>query len=209
MLTHSKRERKWGLDRMENSHRYPVTSNGHRSGNVVSSDGHPQARHRRQVIPTRPAPTPPTVLTTQTIHTRPSGLLDPTTIRDEERRRSIVDPDLQFEKFLTHDLGSADKSNILSSPTQKAPSTSPGQQFKPVIVPPPLRPQHVYAPMPVLGALSLGAKRRRKSDAEADKTDFSRLMNGRILFFPLLISQELLGLSATKAIGWEQLITSN
>lgn len=165
---------------MENSHRYPVTSNGHHSGNIVSTDGQPQARQRRPAAnppprpamnPVRPAPNPPPPSITA-----PSGYLDPSTIQDEERRRSIVDPDCQFEKFLTHDLGSSDRTNILSSPTKD--ESKPQQQLKPVILPPPIRPQHVYAPMPVLGALSLGTKRRRKSDEEANATDFSRLMNG-------------------------------
>ena len=87
---------------------------------------------------------------------------------ERERRRSIVDPDLNFEKFLLKDQ-QADPSSLLVSPP-KSPTLDK-------IRPPPLRPQHVYAPMPALGALSfLGSKK----SGEQNETDFSRLMNGKL-----------------------------
>ena len=88
-----------------------------------------------------------------------------------ERRRSIVDPDLQFEKFLLRDQ-QMDPSSLLASPP-KSPTLD---KYKP----PPLRPQHVYAPMPALGALSFLGK---KSGDMSNETDFSRLMNGKVFLF--------------------------
>ena len=86
---------------------------------------------------------------------------------EDERRKSIVDPDLNFEKFLLKDQ-QTDPSSLLASPPR-----SPTLEK---IKPPPLRPQHVYAPMPALGALSFLGK---KSGADTNETDFSRLMNGK------------------------------
>lgn len=89
---------------------------------------------------------------------------------ERERRRSIVDPDLNFEKFLLRDQ-QADPSSLLASPPK-----SPRELDK--IRPPPLRPQHVYAPMPALGALSFLGKK----SGDMNETDFSRLMNGKLGF---------------------------
>ena len=87
---------------------------------------------------------------------------------EDERRRSIVDPDMNLEKFLMRDQRT-DPISLLASPP-KSPTLEK-------IKPPPLRPQHVYAPMPALGALSfLGSK---KGGDPSGETDFSRLMNGR------------------------------
>ena len=86
---------------------------------------------------------------------------------ERERRRSIVDPDLNFEKFLLRDQ-QADPSSLLASPP-KSPALDK-------IRPPPLRPQHVYAPMPALGALSFLGKK----SGDMNETDFSRLMNGKV-----------------------------
>ena len=93
---------------------------------------------------------------------------------EAERRRSIVDPDLQFEKFLLRDQ-QMDPSSLLASPP-KSPALDK-------IRPPPLRPQHVYAPMPALGALSFLGK---KSGDMSNETDFSRLMNGKVFQFNAL-----------------------
>ena len=95
-------------------------------------------------------------------------------------RRSIVDPDGNFEKFLLSGGSGVDgappaAADLLSSPDKT--TTSVG--LKPVILPPTLRPQHVYAPMPALGALSLGLKGKKKKGEDED-TDFSKLMNGAI-----------------------------
>ena len=87
---------------------------------------------------------------------------------EAERRRSIVDPDQQFEKFLLRDH-QMDPSSLLASP--------PRSPTLDKIRPPPLRPQHVYAPMPALGALSFLGK---KSGDMSNETDFSRLMNGKV-----------------------------
>jgi hypothetical protein len=86
---------------------------------------------------------------------------------ERERRRSIVDPDLNFEKFLLKDQ--QDPSSLLASPP-KTPALD-----KSKVRPPPLRPQHVYAPMPAMGALSFLGKK----SGDMDETDFSRLMNGK------------------------------
>ena len=88
---------------------------------------------------------------------------------EDERRRSIVDPDLNFEKFLLRDQ-QTDPSSLLASPP-KSPTLDK-------IRPPPLRPQHVYAPMPALGALSFLGKK----SGDMNETDFSRLMNGKNYF---------------------------
>lgn len=57
---------------------------------------------------------------------------------------------------------------------------SPEQQQapKPIVIQPPIPPQHVYAPMPALGALSIGflSKKNKKKDDD----DFKLLTNGSI-----------------------------
>ena len=88
-------------------------------------------------------------------------------------RRSIVDPDGNFEKFLLSSGDAPPAADLLSSPDKTSSSVGP----KPVILPPTIRPQHVYAPMPALGALSLGLKGKKKKGEDED-TDFSKLMNG-------------------------------
>ena len=93
---------------------------------------------------------------------------------EAERRRSIVDPDQNFEKFLLRDA-QIDPSSLLASPPK-----SPTLEKLDKIRPPPLRPQHVYAPMPALGALSFLGK---KSGDMSNETDFSRLMNGKVSNF--------------------------
>lgn len=47
---------------------------------------------------------------------------------------------------------------------------------KPIVIQPPLPPQHVYAPMPALGALSIGFLSRKKAKKEDD--DFKLITNG-------------------------------
>ena len=72
----------------------------------------------------------------------------------------------------------------LSNPVQVPPGPSDsilaggdkGASDKPMIIQPPLPPQHVYAPMPALGALSIGflsKKKEKKEDA-----DFRLITNG-------------------------------
>ena len=96
---------------MSNNHRYPI-SGGNGVRNVVDTGGGPgggpqapQARLRRpprQTAPSPPSQPPPPIITTSTNGTGGTRttlhLLDPPT--DPERRRSIVDPDGNFEKFL-------------------------------------------------------------------------------------------------------------
>ena len=166
---------------MDNQHRYPISSNGR---HVVNPEGQPQARQRRPAPnPTRPAPGPPVITTSSTTAPSTSGapqsFLDPAA-SDPERRRSIVDPDCNFEKFLCQ---SGDQSrDLLSSPSEDNP-VARATSIKPVIPPPSIRPQHVYAPMPALGALSLGVRRRKSA---TEDNDFSRLMNGKLSAEPFL-----------------------
>ena len=102
-------------------------------------------------------------------------------------RRSIVDPDGNFEKFLLSGSGDGapPAADLLSSPDKTTASSVGG--LKPVILPPTLRPQHVYAPMPALGALSLGLKGKKKKGEDED-TDFSKLMNGATAILKLGLS---------------------
>lgn len=62
-------------------------------------------------------------------------------------------------------LSSAFEASAPSAPTNK-----------PIVIQPPLPPQHVYAPMPALGALSIGFLSRKKAKKEDD--DFKLITNG-------------------------------
>ena len=79
--------------------------------------------------------------------------------------------DGNFEKFLLKGQ-QADPSTLLDSPPKAAKELDK-------IRPPPLRPQHVYAPMPALGALSFLGGGKKSGDAEDD--DFSRLPLGKYI----------------------------
>ena len=98
----------------------------------------------------------------------------------------MVDPDGNFEKFLIGGAAGAAEhhaADLLASPDKQPPPAQPApgggahSGIKPVILPPTIRPQHVYAPMPALGALSLGLKGKKRKSLDED-ADFSRLMNG-------------------------------
>ena len=148
----------------------PIRRSPHENGN-----GNNSARRRSTTNPTNPNH-PPTNPPPQPTSVGPPpvrvSLLSANgrghSSEEMERRRSIIDPDLNFEKLLLRDQ-KTDPSSLLDSPPK-----SDGALDK--IRPPPLRPQHVYAPMPALGALSFLGKK-----AEANnETDFSRLMNGKV-----------------------------
>ena len=75
-------------------------------------------------------------------------------------------------------------------PSQPPPQVPPGPSDsilhpgakggeKPMIIQPPLPPQHVYAPMPALGALSIGFLNKKKEKKE--DADFRLITNGTMV----------------------------
>ena len=156
---------------LRSPHEYPNGSSARRRSN-------PSGNNNNQNAPHPPPSVPPS--------TASSGLPPPSVSRpvranllttngrgnsQDERRRSIVDPDGNFEKFLLKGQ-QADPSTLLDSPPKAAKELDK-------IRPPPLRPQHVYAPMPALGALSFLGGGKKSGDAEDD--DFSRLPLGKYI----------------------------
>ena len=156
---------------LRSPHEYPNGSSARRRSN-------PSGNNNNQNAPHPPPSVPPS--------TTSSGLPPPSVSRpvranllttngrgnsQDERRRSIVDPDGNFEKFLLKGQ-QADPSTLLDSPPKAAKELDK-------IRPPPLRPQHVYAPMPALGALSFLGGGKKSGDAEDD--DFSRLPLGKYI----------------------------
>ena len=132
--------------------------------------------NNNQPYPAPPNPPPPTSRPPPTASRPPARQMLEANGRQnsqDERRRSMVDPDMQFEKFLFKDQ--TNPSSLLDSPPRRSVLDSPPKQV-PVIKPPTLRPQHVYAPMPTLGALSFLGK--KKGD-ELDEDDFSKLPLGK------------------------------
>ena len=126
----------------------------------------PANSNPQQLPPTRQTPpqrhSPPRPTRTNVLAANGHGMSE----EEKDRRRTVVDPDQNFEQLIFK----ATKANsrlLLSSPPKEA---------VPKIKLPPLRPQHVYAPMPALGAFSLGALGKKSNEPEVD---FSKLMNGK------------------------------
>ena len=68
----------------------------------------------------------------------------------------------------------------LTEPTTNLLLESPKREKeppKPIVIRPPIPPQHVYAPMPALGALSM-LGRKSKKDKEKEEEDYRLIVNG-------------------------------
>ena len=69
-------------------------------------------------------------------------------------------------------------SDAMLSPAVPVPAGGKGSGDKPMIIQPPLPPQHVHAPMPALGALSIGFLNKKKEKKE--DADFRLITNGNV-----------------------------
>ncbi len=92
-------------------------------------------------------------------------------------------------------------SSLASDPPLPPPPQLPapaGPTTKPIVIQPPIPPQHVYAPMPALGALSIGFLSRKNKKKEDD--DNFKLLHGKfeVSFRPLLVLHS--GLSQIKSL---------